>query len=59
MLRSLLLECAWASTRYNARSKLTFARIHGGGRTRRKKAGIALARKLAVIALFRMGTTGP
>jgi transposase len=50
MLRSLLLECAWASTRYNAWSKLTFARIHGGSRTRRKKAGIALARKLAVIA---------
>lgn len=58
MLRSLLLECAWASTRYNASisdrlrlaSKLTFARIHGGSRTRRKKAGIGLARKLAVIA---------
>ena len=50
MLRSLLLECAWASTRYNAWSKLTFARIHGGSRTRRKKAGIALARKLAVVA---------
>jgi transposase len=50
MLRSMLLECAWASTRYNAWSKLTFARIHGGSKTRRKKAGIALARKLAVIA---------
>ena len=50
MLRSLLLECAWGSTRYNAWSKQTFARIHGGSRTRRKKAGIALARKLAVVA---------
>lgn len=50
MLRSMLLECAWASTRYNAWSKLTFARIHGGSKTRRKKAGIALARKIAVIA---------
>jgi len=50
MLRSMLLECAWASTRYNAWSKLTFARIHGGSKTRRKKAGIALARKLAVVA---------
>ena len=50
MLRSMLLECAWASTRYNAWSKQTFARIHGGSKTRRKKAGIALARKLAVIA---------
>ena len=50
MLRSMLLECAWASTRYNAWSKQTYARIHGGSKTRRKKAGIALARKLAVIA---------
>lgn len=50
MLRSMLLECAWASTRYNAWSKQTYARIHGGSKTRRKKAGIALARKIAVIA---------
>ena len=50
MLRALLLECAWASTRYNAWSKLTFTRIHGGSKTRRKKAGIALARKIAVVA---------
>ena len=50
MLRSMLLECAWASTRYNAWSKRTFARIHGGSKTRRKKAGIALARKIAVVA---------
>lgn len=50
LLRTMLLECAWASIRYNAWSKLTFARIHGGSTTRRKKAGIALARKLGVIA---------
>lgn len=50
LLRTMLLECAWSSTRYNAWSKLTFARIHGGSKTRRKKAGIALARKLGVIA---------
>ena len=50
MLRSMLLECAWASTRYNAWSKQTYARIHGGSKTRRKKAGIALARKIAVVA---------
>lgn len=49
-LRAMLLECAWASTRYNNWSKLTFARIHGGSKTRRKKAGIALARKIAVVA---------
>lgn len=50
MLRSMLLECAWASLRYNEWSKLTFNRIHGGSTTRRKKAGIALARKIAVVA---------
>ncbi|TWT85066.1 Transposase IS116/IS110/IS902 family protein [Planctomycetes bacterium CA13] len=50
MLRSMLLECAWASLRYNEWSKLTFKRIHGGSTTRRKKAGIALARKIAVVA---------
>lgn len=50
LLRAMLLECAWASTRYNAWSKLTYERIHGGNKTRRKKAGIALARKIAVIA---------
>lgn len=49
-LRAMLLECAWASTRYNQWSKLTFARIHGGSKGRRKKAGIALARKIAVVA---------
>ena len=50
LLRTMLLECAWSSIRYNAWSKLTFARIHGGSKTRRKKAGIALARKIAVVA---------
>ena len=46
----MLLECAWVSTRYNRWSKLTFARIHGGSKTRRKKAGIALARRISVVA---------
>lgn len=50
LLRSLLVECAWASIRYNQWSKLTFARIHGGSQTRRKKAGIALARRIGVVA---------
>ncbi len=49
MLRSILLECAWCSTRYNEWAKQTFARIHGGQATRKKKAGIALARKIAVV----------
>jgi transposase len=48
-LRSILLECAWCSTRYNEWAKQTFARIHGGQATRKKKAGIALARKIAVV----------
>ena len=50
LLRSMLLECAWASIRYNQWSKLTFTRIHGGSQTRRKKAGIALARRIGVVA---------
>ena len=50
LLRAMLLECAWASTRYNQWSKQTFARIHGGSTTRRKKAGIALARRIGVVA---------
>ncbi|TWT78656.1 Transposase IS116/IS110/IS902 family protein [Planctomycetes bacterium CA13] len=50
LARTMLLECAWASLRYNAWSKKTFERIHGGSKTRRKKAGIALARKIAVVA---------
>lgn len=50
MLRGMLVECAWVSLRYNAWAKATYERIHGGSKTRRKKAGVALARKLAVIA---------
>jgi len=50
LLRTMLVECAWVSLRYNAWAKATYDRIHGGQKSRRKKAGIALARKLAVIA---------
>ena len=50
LLRTMLVECAWVSTRYNSWAKKTYERIHGGQKTRRKKAGIALARKLAVVA---------
>lgn len=50
LLRSLLLECAWCSIRYNRWAKETYTRIHGGQSTRKKKAGIALARKIAVVA---------
>ena len=50
LLRTMLVECAWASLRYNAWAQAVYERIHGGQKTRRKKAGIALARKLAVVA---------
>jgi len=50
LLRSALLQCAWSSLRYNAWSKSTYDRIVGGSKTRRKKAGIALARKICVVA---------
>jgi transposase len=50
LLRTMLVECAWVSIRYNRWAKSTYERIHGGQKTRRKKAGIALARKIAVVA---------
>ena len=50
LLRTLLLECAWISMRYNEWSRTTYDRIHGGQQTRKKKAAIALARKIAVVA---------
>ncbi|MEM7315155.1 MAG: IS110 family transposase [Planctomycetota bacterium] len=50
LLRTMLVECAWVSIRYNRWAKQTYERIHGGQVTRRKKAGIALARKLLVVA---------
>ena len=59
MLRGMLMECAWASLRYNAWAKATYERIHGGSKTRRKKAGVALARKLAAIAWAMMRDEKP
>ncbi len=50
LLRTLLVECAWVSTRYNKWAQQFYARVHGGQKTRRKKAGVALARKLVTIA---------
>jgi transposase len=46
----MLVECAWAALRYNAWARAIYERIHGGQKSRRKKAAIALARKLAVVA---------
>jgi transposase len=48
VLRKLLVECAWASLRYNAWSRATYARLTRGGVTRKKPAVVALARKLLV-----------
>jgi transposase len=50
LLRTMLLECAWVSLQYNDWSRATYDRIHGGQKTRKKKAAIALARKIAVVA---------
>jgi len=50
LLRTLLVECAWCSLRYNEWAKATYERIHAGSQPRKKKAAVALARKLLVIA---------
>ena len=50
LLRTILVECAWISLRHNEWSRTTYDRIHGGQKTRKKKAAIALARKIAVVA---------
>ena len=50
LLRTLLVECAWCSLRYNPWSRTTYERIHGGKRVRRKKAAVALARRILVVA---------
>ena len=50
LARTILVECAWASLRYNSWAKAVYERICGKQKTRKKKAAIALARKLAVLA---------
>jgi transposase len=50
LARTILVECAWASMRYNPWTKGVYDRICGKQKTRKKKAAVALARKLAVIA---------
>jgi transposase len=47
-LRSALVEAAWLILRYNRWAKSVYDRLVGGQRTRRKKAIVALARKLLV-----------
>src|SRR5262249_31974591 len=48
LLRKLLVECAWAMPRYNARARETYARLTRAGTTRKKQAVVALARRLLV-----------
>lgn len=50
LVRAILVECAWCSIRYNPWAKEVYERIHGKQKTRKKKAAIALARKLVVVA---------
>ena len=50
LARTILTECAWASLRYNPWAKAVYDRIYGKQKTRKKKAAIALARKIAVLA---------
>ena len=47
-LRSALVEAAWLMLRYNPWAKSVYERISGGQKTRRKKAIVAVARKLLV-----------
>jgi transposase len=48
LLRSALVEVAWAMLRYNPWAVQVYQRISGGQKTRKKTAIIALARKLLV-----------
>jgi transposase len=48
VLRKLLVECAWASLRYNPWARAAYARLTRGGVTRKKPAIVALARRLLV-----------
>lgn len=50
LLRTLLVECAWCSLRYNLWARMTYERIHGGKQVRRKKAAVALARRILIVA---------
>jgi transposase len=57
LLRKLLVQCAWAMLRYNAWARATYVRLSKGGKTRRKPAVVALARRLLVVcwALLKKG----
>jgi transposase len=48
VLRKLLVECVWCMLRYNPWARTQYARLTGGGVSRKKPAIVALARKLLV-----------
>jgi transposase len=48
LVRSLLVEVAWAGLRYNAWARATYQRISGGKKARRKLAIVAVGRRLLV-----------
>lgn len=50
LARTILVECAWSALRYNVWAKGIYERICGKQKTRKKKAAVALARKIAVLA---------
>jgi transposase len=57
-LRKLLVECAWVMLRYNRWARTIYQRLTHGGKSRKKQAIVALARKLLVRcwAMLRDGT---
>jgi transposase len=57
-LRKLLVECAWVMLRYNRWARAVYQRLTHGGKTRKKQAIVALARRLLVRcwAMLRDGT---
>jgi transposase len=48
LLRKLLVQCAWGLLRYNAWGRAVYQRLTHGGKTHKKQAIVALARKLLV-----------
>ena len=50
MLRSLLVEVAWISQRYNPTFSGLYEHLVGGSKTRRKKAAVALGRRILAIS---------
>jgi transposase len=59
LLRSLLVEVAWAGLRYNPWVRQTYQRISGGKKSRKKIAIVAVGRRLLVRcwAMLRDGTS--